>query len=178
MPLSGRLWSFTQTAFCRAWFVLQCINFPRIAGRRPRWPKFLDEVSLIQLGDHFNAGSALRKLSDEALLEVIDLTDFVSEQKSNAVGDFSRLSTPVENVYEAGVSSPWRSAPCFRFDLSLRCLLIWLWSLSCNWKFSPKLSRFIYFSPFDFLFINLEHPNAHLWNSIWLSEAPFCGKRL
>ena len=44
-------------------------------------------------------GSALKELSEEALLEVIDMSSFVDDQRPNAVGDFSKLSTPREHVY-------------------------------------------------------------------------------
>ena len=44
-------------------------------------------------------GEALRELSEEALIEVIDLTNFVNEQRENATGDYSNLKTPQESVY-------------------------------------------------------------------------------
>lgn len=44
-------------------------------------------------------GEALRELSEEALIEVIDLTELVNEQRENAAGDYSNLVTPQESVY-------------------------------------------------------------------------------
>ena len=44
-------------------------------------------------------GSALRELAEEALLEVIDMTGFVEEQRKNASSGWEALSTPTEHVY-------------------------------------------------------------------------------
>ncbi len=44
-------------------------------------------------------GEALRELSEEALIEVINLTDFVNKQRENAADDYSNLVTPQESVY-------------------------------------------------------------------------------
>lgn len=44
-------------------------------------------------------GAALAELADAALLEVIDMTDFVAEQRARLAGDWSQLMTPIERVY-------------------------------------------------------------------------------
>jgi len=41
----------------------------------------------------------LKFLSEEALIEVINLTDFVNKQRENAADDYSNLVTPQESVY-------------------------------------------------------------------------------
>ena len=46
-------------------------------------------------------GQALRELATSALVEVIDLTAFVAEQRVHATGDCLQLRTPVEHVYLA-----------------------------------------------------------------------------
>jgi len=47
-------------------------------------------------------GEALRRLSEEALIEIIDVTEFVNEQRQNTVGgDLSKLSIPKETIYHA-----------------------------------------------------------------------------
>ena len=45
-------------------------------------------------------GEALLELNEEALIEVIDLTEFVTEQRPRASGgDYCKLITPKESVY-------------------------------------------------------------------------------
>ena len=52
----------------------------------------------IQLGLR---GDALRALATHELLEVIDMSDLVAEQRAAAHGDLAPLQTPVEHVYES-----------------------------------------------------------------------------
>jgi len=56
----------------------------------------------IQLGLR---GSLLRAFATTKLLEVIDMSGFVAEQRAHAQDDNPRLLTPVEHVYQTGVAS-------------------------------------------------------------------------
>ena len=50
---------------------------------------------------------ALKRFGEEALLEVLDVSDFVSEQFKNIeAGDLEKLQTPMERVYipESGIT--------------------------------------------------------------------------
>jgi len=44
-------------------------------------------------------GAMLRRYAEQELLSIEDITSFVAEQRSNAVGDFSRLEVPEEFPY-------------------------------------------------------------------------------
>jgi len=54
------------------------------------------ERRAVQLGLR---GAALAELAEAALLEVIDMTEFVAEQRTRITGDWSQLMTPTEWVY-------------------------------------------------------------------------------
>ena len=51
-------------------------------------------------------GQALRELATSALVEVIDMTAWVAEQRAHALGDWQKLRTPVENVYPVSSHRP------------------------------------------------------------------------
>jgi hypothetical protein len=51
-------------------------------------------------------GEALRELATSALVEVIDMTAFVAEQRANVAGDRQQLRTPVERIYPASALRP------------------------------------------------------------------------
>ena len=62
------------------------------------------ERRAIQLGLR---GMALKRFGEEALLEILDVSDFVSEQFKNIeAGDLEKLQTPMERVYipESGIT--------------------------------------------------------------------------
>lgn len=47
-------------------------------------------------------GRMLERLGKEALVEVVDLSGFVEEQREFALGDWGKLRVPVERVFRAG----------------------------------------------------------------------------
>jgi len=51
-------------------------------------------------------GQALQELATTALVEVIDMTAFVAEQRAQAEGDWQQLRTPVEQIYRASARRP------------------------------------------------------------------------
>jgi Domain of unknown function (DUF4291) len=57
------------------------------------------ERRAIQLGLR---GAAIRQLATVELLEVIDMTPMVTEQRAHARGDFALLQSPLEHVYVPG----------------------------------------------------------------------------
>ena len=62
-------------------------------------------IIILQIGLR---GEALLELNEEALIEVIDLTEFVTEQRPHASGgDYCELITPKESVYstQSGIVS-------------------------------------------------------------------------
>jgi hypothetical protein len=62
------------------------------------------ERRAIQLGLR---GMALKRFGEEALLEILDVSDFVSEQFKNIeAGDLEKLQTPMERLYipESGIT--------------------------------------------------------------------------
>jgi len=55
------------------------------------------ERKAIQLGFK---GDLVKRFNEEWILEIEDITPFVLKQKDNAIGDFSQLTVPSEDVYE------------------------------------------------------------------------------
>ena len=46
-------------------------------------------------------GAALAELAEAALIEVIDMTGFVADQRARLAGDWCHLMTPIERIYPA-----------------------------------------------------------------------------